>query len=149
MKFVGYAVRIRTNGNVRITMVEKERSVDSEEAVPGSALAEALGTRTETLFRSSATRLPIEGMNMMMVYDSFGELRGKGENELAEKLCANGTEIYGDVLLLPMIATEDNPYTLISMPLEVADTVSLVCDACRYALDNGIFDTLFRKDAAE
>ena len=147
MKFVGYAVRLCGDGKVK---VEKVPNTAFAEEVSDEVIAGMLNRHEAELFFIDTDNLPI-AERFLCVFDDFGDEKEYQSNALANDLCGfTPSAIYGDVLLFPCVQGEsEDEEVVLSMPLEVADTVAQVCNICRYALDNGIFDTLIRKDAEE
>ena len=143
----GYAVRICGDGKVK---VEKVPNKSLNEEVSVTTVATMLDCHEIELVCIDAEKLPIAERFLCVVND-FADEKHHNFNELANELCGfDRSVIYGDALLFPYVRgeSEDEEVSL-SMSLEVADTVAQVCKICRYALDNGIFETLIRKDAEE
>lgn len=131
----GYAVRLCDDGKIDIVMFE-----ESERPI-----CERLRFIGEGIEWIEAVNLPLAEKFML----GFSCLSERPQNKLGMALTDGKSWVSGDVILLPVTKGEYGEEMLIGMPLEVAETVAGVCNICRYALENGIFDTLMRKDAEE
>ena len=143
----GYAVRLCGDGKVK---VEKVPNKSLSEEVSAATVATMLDCHEIELVCTNAKKLPI-AERFLCVFNDCANEKHHNFNELANELCGfDRSVIYGDALLFPCVQGEsEDEEVVLSMPLKVADTVAQVCNICRYALDNGIFDTLIRKDVEE
>lgn len=140
MKSQGYAIRICADGKIK---VEKVPGVAFPEEVKDATVAAMLDCHENNIFYTDADKLPL-AERFLVAYDLFGDENYAKSNELANDLCGfEHSAIYGDALLFPCVRGErEDEEVLLSMPRDVADTVSLVVRASQYALENGLPDML-------